>query len=84
MSNVFRCKQLVWMRDASKLPINDFKWVKKFQNLMKIHKKQKNWKSRKTHLQYRRQRKICYSYRSFQTNNKSWINAKESTQSNSI
>ena len=50
MSNVFRCKQLVWMRDASKLPINDFKWVKKFQNLMKIHKKQKNWKSRKTHL----------------------------------
>ena len=37
---------------------------------------------RKTYLQYRRQRKICCSYKSFKTSTKSWINTKKGTQSN--
>ena len=32
---------------------------------------------RKTYLQYRRQRKICCSYKSFKTSIKSWINTKK-------
>ena len=31
----------------------------------------------KTYLQYRRQRKICCSYKSFKTSTKSWINTKK-------
>ena len=26
---VFRCKQFIWMGNASKFPVNGFKWVKK-------------------------------------------------------
>ena len=33
-------------------------------------------KSRKIRLQYRRQRKICHSHKSFKTSTKSWINTK--------
>ena len=44
----------------------------------------KKRKSRKTCFQYRRQRKIRHSYKSFKTSTKSWINTKKSTQSNSI
>ena len=41
-------------------------------------------KSKKACLQYRRQRKICYSHKSLKISIKSWINTKKSAQSNSI
>ena len=31
-SHVFRCKQFVWM--SQKLPVNGFKWVKSYLNLV--------------------------------------------------
>ena len=41
-------------------------------------KEKKNRKNRKTCLSYRRQRKICYSHKSFKTSTKSWIKTKRS------
>ena len=55
--------------------------------LMRIYhfyQKEKNWKSRKIYLQYRRQRKICYSHKSFKTSTKSWFKTTKGTKSNSI
>ena len=53
-------------------------------DLPSLSKRKKGWKSRKTYLLYRRQRKICYSYKSFKTSTKSWLKTKKGTQSNSI
>ena len=47
-----------------------------------LPERKKNRKSRKTCLQYRRQRKIRHSHKSFKTSTKSWINTNRSAQSN--
>ena len=56
--------------------------------LIKIYhflpERKKNRKSGKTCLQYRRQRKLRHSNKSFKTSTKPRINTKKSTQSNSI
>ena len=36
------------------------------------------------YLQYKRQRKICYSYKSCKTSTKSWFKTSKGTQSNDI
>ena len=41
----------------------------------------KSWKSWKINLQYRRQRKICYSHKNFKTSVKLWVKTKKGTQS---
>ena len=47
-----------------------------------LPERKKNNKSRETYLQYRRQRKICCSYKSLKTSTKSWLKVKKSIQSN--
>ena len=59
------------------------KQMQSIQKLLGLHKalpflpeSKKNWKSRKTQLQHRRQRKICYSYKNHKISLKLWINTK--------
>ena len=57
-----------------KLPVKGFKRLKQ----------KKLSKSRKTHLQHRKQGKICFSQKSFKTSIKLWFDTKKGTQNNSV
>ena len=61
----------------------DVKYQKKLfgshKDLLFLPERKKNWKSRKTCLLFKRQRKIRHSHESFKTSTKSWINTKKST-----
>ena len=64
----------------------DVEYRKTLFNSQKIYHfcQKKNQKSRKTYLQYRRQRKKCCSYKSLKTSTKSWFKIKKGTQTNSV
>ena len=53
-------------------------------DLLFLAERKKVEKVKKTYLYYRRQRKICYSHKSFKTSTKSWLKTKKGTQSKSI